>query len=69
MLTDEREALVELLEARARSEDGRILDSAKETRSFVMSTGPRPRRDIAGHGGADGGCGRYRVRPRFLPLR
>ena len=44
MLTDEREALVELLEARARSEDGRILDRAKETRSFVVSTGPRPRR-------------------------
>ena len=41
MLTDEREALVELLEARARSEDGRILDHAKETRSFVVSTGPR----------------------------
>ena len=29
MLTDEREALVELLEARARSEDGRILDRAR----------------------------------------
>ena len=41
VLTDEREALVELLEARARSEDGRILDRAKETRSFVLSTGPR----------------------------
>ena len=27
------------------------------------------RRDIAGHGGADGGRGRYRVRPRFLPSR
>ena len=25
--------------------------------------------DIAGHGGADGGRGRYRVRPRFLPSR
>ena len=33
MLTDEREALVELLEAHDRSKDGHILDRAKEIRS------------------------------------
>ena len=52
MLTDGREALVELLEAHDRSKDGRILDRAKETRSFVMSTGPRPRRRTHSRGAA-----------------
>ena len=52
LLTDEREALVELLEAHDRSKDGRILDRAKETREFVMSTGPMPRRCMHSRGAA-----------------
>ena len=52
MLADEREALVELLEARDRSKEGHILDPAKETHSLVMSTGLSPRRCTHSRGAA-----------------